>query len=232
MTRNLRISLAILSIGFAVEGAGELYTKLGGGTGTPSANVLTVLPLLFTAVGLLFVWIGREEWSEVHRDHVRAAHRVFAATLLGGVVAAAVLGLLVAVPSLGTPTWAVALFGAAVGSLVFGTFVTYAYIVVHLTSNPGRVAVGLALAWAFAISALVAVQIAGAVPTILADISARRVGLPTFVTPVEALYSYLFLSYFLLLAAYLIAHGRVAQGPPAAGRPAPSVPTGTTGKPN
>ncbi len=212
MTRNLRISLTILSIGFGIEGAGELYTRFIVGADAPGASVLYLLPLVLTAVGLLFVWVGREEWNQVHLVRVRTANRVFAGSLLGAVVAGALLALLVSVPSLGAPDWAEGLFGAAVASLVFGTFVTYAYLVFHLVSDPGRVAVGAALVWAFAISVLVAISIGSALPTILTIISARDLSIPAFVTPVDFLISYLFVSYFLLLAAYVEAHVAVARG--------------------
>jgi uncharacterized membrane protein YidH (DUF202 family) len=212
MTRNLRISLTILSVGFGIEGVGELYTQFGGGTSAPGLNLLYILPLLLTAVGLLFVWVGRDEWNAVHRAHVSMASRVFALSLLGGVVAAVVLGLLVAVPSLGVPDWAAALFAAAVASLVFGTFVTYAYLVFHLTSNVGKVAVGLSLLWAFAVSVAVAIAIAASVPSILTLIADRALSVPAFVAPVDRLISFLFLSYFLLLVGYVEAHREVARG--------------------
>lgn len=212
MTRNLRISLTVLSIGFAIEGVGEVYTRFVEGATAPAASLLYLLPLALTAVGLLFVWVGRKEWNEVHLVRVRTANRVFAYSLLGGVVAALVLGLLLAVPALGTPAWAAALFGAAVGSLLFGTFVTYAYLVFHLTSNPGRTAVVVALVWALAISIIVSVSIAAALPTIISIINDRSFSVPAFVAPVDYLVSYLFVSYFFLLAAYIDAHVAVARG--------------------
>jgi uncharacterized membrane protein YidH (DUF202 family) len=212
MTRNLRISLTILSIGFGFEGIGEVYTRFVAGSDAPGASFLYLLPLFLTAIGLLFVWVGREEWNQVHRVRVRTANRVFAYSLLGAVVAGAVLVLLLAVPSLGVPVWTELLFGAAVGSLVFGTFVTYAYLVFHLVSKPGRAVVAIALVWALIVSTFVAIAIAGALPTILSAIDARAISVPAFVTPVDFLVSYLFVSYFLLLAAYVEAHVAVARG--------------------
>ena len=61
--------------------------------------------------------------------------------------------------------------------------------------------------------------------TILTLIEKRQPTLPGFVTPVDALASYLFLSYFLLLAAYVDAHRRVASTSPAR----PGAPDDTTG---
>ncbi|HXQ49233.1 MAG TPA: hypothetical protein VN842_05625 [Thermoplasmata archaeon] len=219
MTRNIRISLTILSIGFAIEGTGEVYTRYVSGPSAPGANVLYLLPLALTAVGLLFVWIGRHEWNELHLARVRSANRIFASSLLGGVVAAVVLALLVWIPSLGTPVWATVLFGAAVGSLVFGTFVTYATLVFHLVSNPGRAAVAIALVWALAVSVAVAIAIAGALPTIVSIIGARNFSVPAFVAPVEFLVSYLFISYYLLLVAYVDAHVVVGRGPSVVAKP-------------
>jgi len=228
VTRNLRISLTILSIGFGIEGAGEVYSRLVAGASTPGSGILYLLPLVFTAIGLLFVWIGREEWNQLHIVRVRTAHRVFALTLLGAVVAALVVGLLLLVPSLGVPSWAAVLFGAAVASLVFGTFVTYAFLVLHLISNPGRAAVALALIWSGFISALVGITIAGSLSTILALARTHQFSVPAFVSPVEYLLSFLFVSYFLFLAAYVEAHRAVARGrvtiPDMSGGPPPPSP--------
>ncbi|MCI4366100.1 MAG: hypothetical protein L3K10_08640 [Thermoplasmata archaeon] len=212
MTRNLRISLTVLSLGFAFEGVGEVYTRFFAGAAPPGVTFLFLLPLVLTVLGLLFVWVGREEWNEVHRVRVRTANRVFAYSLLGGVVAGALLALLVEVPSLGTPPWAQAVFGAAVASLVFGTFVTYAYLVFHLVSDSGRVAVVIALVWALIVSVAVAVVIAANLSTVITLVNTPTFSIPNFVAPVEFLISYLFVSYFLLLAAYIEAHVAVTRG--------------------
>jgi|SRR5271155_1083680 len=212
MTRNLRISLTVLSIGFAIEGIGEAYTRFTPGSSAPGGSVLYLLPLFLTGIGLLFVWVGREEWNAVHLVRVRTANRVFAASLLGALVAASVVGVLLLVPSLGTPEWAEVVYGAAVASLVFGTFVTYAYLVFHLVSNPGRVVVGLALAWALFISIAIALVIATTLPSVLSIVSTANLSIPAFVAPVDFLASALFVSYFLLLVAFVEAHIAVARG--------------------
>jgi uncharacterized membrane protein YidH (DUF202 family) len=212
MTRNLRISLTILSIGFAIEGVGEAYTRFTPGSAAPGESLLYLFPLVLTGIGLLFVWVGRGEWNAVHIVRVRTANRVFAASLLGAIVAAAVVGLLLAVPSLGTPPWAELLYGAAIGSLVFGTFVTYAYLVFHLVSVPGQVVVALALAWALFISVAIAFIVATSLPSVLSIVSTQSLAVPAFVAPVDFLASALFVSYFLLLIAFIEAHVAVARG--------------------
>lgn len=221
MTTNLRISLTILSIGFAIEGAGNVYSLVSGGRFRPGVNLLFVLPVVMTLVGLLFVWIGRHEWNELHRTRVRQAHLVFGLSVLGGAVAGAVLGLLVLEPSLGVPAWAKWVFGGAAGSLVLGTFVTYVYLVFHIVGRPSQAVLVASIAWSLLVAGLVGAALAAHLSNIVTLILARQPSVPGFITPVDALTSYLFVSYFLLLAAYLDAHRKVAAGPPV--RPADEI---------
>jgi hypothetical protein len=212
VTRNLRISLTILSIGFAIEGAGEAYTRFTPGSSAPGESLLYLFPLVLTGIGLLFVWVGREEWSAIHIVRVRTANQVFAASLLGIVVAGGLIATLLLLPSLGTPTWAELLYGAAIGSLVFGTFVTYAYLVFHLVSRIGQVVVALALAWALFISVAIGFVVANTLPSVLSIVSTQNLSVPAFVAPVDFLASALFVSYFLLLVSFIEAHVAVARG--------------------
>jgi uncharacterized membrane protein YidH (DUF202 family) len=227
VTINLRVSLSILSAGFGIEGGSELASFASRGSFQPGPNLLFVLPALMTLLGLLFVWIGRHEWNMVHHDRVRSAHIVFGLSLLGGVVAGAVVGALVAFPQLGTPAWASLAFGAAIGSLVLGTFVTYVLLVFHLVARPSQLALFASLAWALFISVLVANAFAAHCGEIVSLAVHRTLTVPTFFSSVDTLTSYLFVSYFLLLAAYLVAHGTVARGPGPGDPMAGGVPRGT-----
>ena len=221
MTTNLRICLTVLSIGFAIEGGGELYLPGHTGVAHPGANVWFVVPAILSLIGVLFVWVGRHEWNEVHLHRARSATQIFVLSLLGGVVAALVLGLLVAYPSLGTPLWAEVLFGAGLASLLFGTFVTYAFLVFHLVTVPSKVLLGAAVVWALFISALITLSLATDLPTLLSLLQTRTLSVPPFVAPVEGQVSLLFISYFLLLVAYVDAHLLVARGRAAAEGSAP-----------
>jgi hypothetical protein len=212
MTTNLRVSLTILSLGFGVEGAGELYSFVSHGAFHPGVTLLFALPLAMTLAGLLFVWVGQREWNALHRARVRQAHAVFGLSLLGAVVAGAVVGVLLLRPSLGFPAAARALFGAAVGSLVLGTFVTYALLVFHLVPRPSKALLLASLAWALIVSGLVGAAMAGNLPAIVGLAAHRTFSTPSFLGPVDALVSYLFVSYFLLLAAYVDAHRTVLRG--------------------
>ncbi len=226
MTINLRVSLAILAAGFGIEGGSELASFASRGAFQPGPNVLFVLPAVMTLIGLLFVWIGRHEWNLLHHERVRSAHIVFGLSLLGGVVGGAVIGALVAFPQLGTPLWASLAFGAAIGSLVLGTFVTYVLLVFHLVARPSQLALFGSLAWALLVSVLVASAFAAHCADIVGLAVHRTLTVPAFFSSVDTLTSYLFVSYFLLLAAYLVAHGTVARGrdaEPAQGGSAPPV---------
>jgi len=214
VTTNLRLALTVFSIGFAIEGAGDVYSFLTGGTFRPGANLLFFLPVVMTLAGLLFVWIGRHEWSELHRSRVRQAHVVFGLSILGGFVAAGVVAALYSEPGLGVPFWAKALFGGAVASLVLGTFVTYVYLVFHLVGRPSKGVLFAAAAWSLLVSAFMGATLAANLSTILHLIRTHQPTLPGFITPLDSLASYLFLSYFLLLAAYVDAHRQVTRRPP------------------
>jgi hypothetical protein len=219
MTTNLRISLTVLSIGFAIEGAGEAYSLLSTGALLPGTSVVFLLSAAVTVVGLLFLFLGRHEWNELHRSRARRTNQIFALTLLGGFVAAGEVAYLYLNPSLGTPGWAEVVFGVALGSLVFGTFATYAYLVFHLVRTPSKVVLVASALWALAISAYIGSDLASDLPVIMALVSTRSLTVEGLVAPVDYLASYLFVSYFLLFAAYLDAHAVVAKGRPAAAPP-------------
>ena len=169
-----------------------------------------------SVLGLLFLFLGRHEWNELHRARAARTNQLFALSLLGAFVAAAEVALLVTYPSLGSPLWAEVLFGAALGSLVLGTFVTYAYLVFHLVGRPSKVVLIAAAVWALVVSAYIGRVIAGDLPSILGAVASRSLTVENLLAPVDYLASYLFVSYFLLFAAYLEAHTVVARGPPVA----------------
>jgi len=237
MTTNLRASLAILSLGFGIEGSGELYAFVARGAYHPGVGFLFVLPSVVTVAGLLFVGVGQHEWNALHRARVRQAHFVFGLSVLGAFVGALVVPVLVLAPSLGTPAWARGLFGVGVGSLVLGTFVTYALLVFHLVPRPSKALLLAALGWALGVAAFVGGAMASSLPTIVGLVARRTpVPAPTLLGPIGSLVSYLFVSYFLLLAAYVEAHRAVLRGPETRPRsataalPAPIGPSGSGGR--
>jgi hypothetical protein len=227
MTTNLRISLTILSLGFIIEGAGEAYSLVSSGAFLPGTSIVFLLSAVVSVLGLLFLFLGRHEWNEIHRARAARTNQIFALSLLGGFIAAGEVALLVVYPSIGTPLWAEALFGAALGSLVLGTFVTYAYLIFHLVRRPSKVVLVASAIWALIVSAYIGRVLAGDLPVILAAVTTRSLTVEGLLAPVDYLASYLFVSYFLLFAAYLDAHAVVARGPPARSPP----PTAASARP-
>lgn len=224
MTTNLRISLTILSLGFVIEGAGEAYSLLSSGAFLPGTSLVFLASTVVTLLGLLFLFLGRHEWNEIHRSRAARTNQIFGASLAGGVIAAIEVGMLAYYPSIGTPLWAEVLFGAALASLILGTFVTYAYLVFHLVRTPSRIVLVASSLWALAVSAYIGRVLAGDLPTILAAIAARSLTVEGLLSPIDYLASYLFISYFLLFAAYLDAHSVVARGLPARAVPRSTAP--------
>jgi hypothetical protein len=211
VSTNLRISLTILSVGFAVEGGAEVYSLLTAGSFLPGASLLFLLPALVTLLGLLFLLVGRHEWDELHRARVRRAHLIFGLSVLAGVIAAVDLTVLVAYPTIGVPLWAEVVFGAAVGAFLLGTFATYAQLVFHLVTPPSKVALVAATLWALVVSVFIAHTLAADLPDLLGTIGAHSFSLDYLISPVDYLASFLCLSYFLLLGAYVDAHVTVAR---------------------
>jgi hypothetical protein len=211
VSTSLRISLTILSAGFAVEGGAELYSLLTAGAFLPGTSLLFVLPAIVTLLGLLFLIIGRHEWDEVHRARIRRANLIFGLSILAGVVAGIEVALLATYPGFGVPLWAEVVFGAAAGAFLLGTFVTYAQLVFHLVTPPSKAALVAASLWALVVSIFVARTFAADLPNILATIGAHSFSIDYLISPVDYLASFLFVSYFLLLAAYVDAHVTVAR---------------------
>jgi hypothetical protein len=224
VTTNLRISLTILSLGFGIEGGGEAYSLLSSGAFLPGTSLVFLASTVVTLLGLLFLFLGRHEWNEIHRSRAARTNQIFAASIAGGVIAAVEVGVLAYYPSIGTPLWAEALFGGCLAFFVLGTFVTYAYLVFHLVRTPSRIVLVASSLWALVVSAYIGRVLAGDLPVILAAIGARSLTVEGLLSPVDYLASYLFVSYFLLFAAYLDAHTVVARGLPAKRAPRASAP--------
>jgi hypothetical protein len=211
VSTNLRISLTILSLGFAVEGGGEVYSLLTAGSFLPGTSLLFLFPAIVTLLGLLFLLIGRHEWDELHRARLRRANLIFGLSLLAGFVVGVELTLLVAYPGIGAPLWAEVVFGAAAGAFLLGTFVTYAQLVFHLVTRPSKVALVASSLWALVVCTFVAQTLAADLPSILGTIGSHSFSIDYLISPVDYLASFLFISYFLLLGAYVDAHVTVAR---------------------
>jgi uncharacterized membrane protein YidH (DUF202 family) len=212
--RRLRTALAVLSVGFAFEGGGELYTLLTPGAASPGETALFLFPTMLAVLGLILMWAGRDGWTGAQRARAATASQVFGASVLCGLVAAGVVVGLTISPSLGLPWWAPAVFGGSLGGLVLGTTVAYGYLLYDLVARPIRAVILAAVAWSLAVSAALAVVLAANLGTVLATISAGATTVPPFAASIDGLLSYLFGPFFLLLAATLQAQFSLARRAP------------------
>jgi hypothetical protein len=210
--RRIQFALSVLAIGFAIEGAAELYALLTPGAFTPGTGFLFAFPVVLALVGLGIVGVGRDEWSAIERARARTATSVFGASVGCGVGAAVLIALLAEQPSLGAPVWAAVLFGALATAVIFGTFVTYGYLVSGLASPVGKALVLGAVGWSVGVSVLVGVVLASNLGVVLGMIATRTVAVPGFVTTADGLVAYLCVAFFLLLAAAIDALVSVARG--------------------
>ncbi|HYK93297.1 MAG TPA: hypothetical protein VEY07_04550 [Thermoplasmata archaeon] len=212
MPPNLRLSLTIFSIGFAIEAGIDLYHLITGSTQLIAGGSLFIIGGVATVVGLLFLWIGRHEWNELHQARVRHAHLTFLLLiLLGAAAGGPVAWYLYRTPG-SLPGWVPAEVGIAAGISVVVTVWLYVVIVLHLVGGGGKAVLGLSLVTSLVPAYLVATAIDRDLAGWVAAAGAAPASLASQVEPLFALFSWLFASYLLLLAAFADAHRRVARG--------------------
>jgi hypothetical protein len=212
MTLNLRLSLTIFKIGFAAESASGFAALATGATTLPFHGYVVLLGPVFTAVGLVFLWIGRHEWNTLHRARVRHAHLAFFGSLAAIILVAAPIVYLAATSPSNFPGWLGVEFGAAIALVFALTFVTYVLVASHLVDRLGGVAMGFGLAWAVGVSVLLGLELVPSLQPIVRAIRVRApsaVPLPGPVILLDALFAF---SYLAFLIAFSDAHYRVAKG--------------------
>jgi len=212
MTVNLRRSLAVFAIGFAVEGFGGLAALLLGGSTLIERRDLLLLTPIFSLVGLTFLWMGRHEWSELHRRRVGHAHGAFIGSVVAIALAAAPVIYLSAIGGPPPPAWASAEFAVAIAIVFALTFVTYALVAAHLVGPVGRIAMALGLLWAFILSALIGLALSAQLSPLVRQIVDRSPAVAPIVNAIGFLDSLLAFSYIALFVAFLDAHARVRAG--------------------
>ncbi|HYA58357.1 MAG TPA: hypothetical protein VEH57_07885 [Thermoplasmata archaeon] len=212
MTVNLRISLTVFKIGFLVESASGFVALFGSSSQLPLHGYLILLSPVFSAVGILFLWVGRHEWNELHRTRVRYASVAFEVNVVAIALAAAPIAYLSVTGGPTPPEWVQLEFGAA-AALIFGlTFVTYALVAAHLVGRVGEVAMGVGLAWSILISALIGIVLSPQLHPIVRTIVARSTAVTSIAQPITLLDALLAFSYLAFFIAFVDAHYRVAKG--------------------
>lgn len=185
---------------------------MAGASALPFHGYLILLSPVFSAFGILFLWVGRHEWNEVHRQRVGHANLAFGVSLLATVLAAAPVAYLTAVGGPTPPSWLAFEFGVAV-AIVFGvTFVTYALVAAHLVGRLGEVAMAAGLGWAILISGLIGLALTPQLEPIVRSIVARSTAIASIAEPITLLDALLGFSYLAFFVAFADAHWRVARG--------------------
>ena len=212
MPPNLRLSLTVFKIGFAAESASGFAALVSNSSQLPFHGLLILLGPAFTACGILFLWLGRHEWNELHRTRIRYANAAFALSLVAIALAAAPIAYLALMGGASPPGWLVVEFGASI-ALVFGiTFVTYALVAAHLVGRVGKIAMALGLGWAVLISAAIGLALSPQLSSIVRTITDRSISIGAIVNPIALLDSLLAFSYLGFFVAFVDAHYRVARG--------------------
>jgi hypothetical protein len=209
---NLRLSLAIFQLGFAVECVSGFVVLATHAAQLPFHGLFLLITPAFTAFGVLFLWIGRHEWNELHRTRVRYTNLAFAASLLAIGLAVAPLAYLAATHTDSPPGWLSAEFGVAAALVIGVTFVTYALVAAHLVGRTGEVAMALALGWTVLVTAAIGIALDPQLAPIAQAVSGgSRSFLPSLspITTLDALLAFSYLGFFL---AFVDAHFRVARG--------------------
>ncbi len=217
LTVNLRLSLTIFKAGFAVESAGGFAALVTRSSQLPFHGYLLLLTPVFSALGILFLWVGRHEWNELHRTRVGHANTAFTVSLVAIGLTAAPIAYLAALGEANPPGWLGLEFGVAI-ALVFGlTFVTYALAAAHLVGRLGEVAMGVGLVWAFGISAFIGLALSPQLGPIVRSLVARSAAIGAVTQPITLLDALLGFSYLAFFVAFAEAHYRVARGIVSAG---------------
>jgi hypothetical protein len=229
MTVNLRLSLTVFKVGFAAESASGFAALVSGSSQLPLHGLLVLLTPAFTALGILFLWIGRHEWNELHRTRVGHANLAFGVTILAAALAAVPVAYLTFVGGTPSDGWPTVLFGVAI-AVVFGvTFVTYALVAAHLVGPVGEVAMGIGLGWAIILSGLIGLALSAQLNPIVHSITSRSIALAPILNPITLLDALTSFSYLAFLVAFSDAHYRVARGLPGdSAAPSPPPPRGQT----
>ncbi|MCI4333843.1 MAG: hypothetical protein L3K01_09045 [Thermoplasmata archaeon] len=216
MTVNLRLSLTVFKIGFAAESLSGFVALASASYQLPFHDFLILLGPAFTAFGILFLFLGRHEWNELHRTRIRYAGLAFAVSLVAIALAAVPIAFLAVAGGGGAPGWWGVEFGIAVALVFAVSFVTYALVAAHLVGRWGEVAMALGLGWAVLVSAAIGLAISGQLAPIVKTIADRSVALGPIVDPITLLDALLAFSYLAFFLAFVDAHYRVARGLPSA----------------
>ena len=208
MVSKIRVTLAILLIGFIIEGALEAYTYVNHSYPLPYASSVLVFGPLISLVGILTLWIGRRDWDQPLRLLFRLAQRAFGFNILAlllAIVPVVWYGSRSAQP---IPSWVAWEFGAAIVAALLFNFVIYVLVAFELTAHSGKTLLFVAFGWACIVSFWIGSILAGKFGAIVLIVQNRTLDIAPVAASISGVESYLAATYFLLTIVYFDAFRR------------------------
>ncbi|MCJ7562869.1 MAG: hypothetical protein MUO84_07680, partial [Thermoplasmata archaeon] len=130
---KLRLTLAILLLGFVINGAVESYNYINHRYPLPFASSVFVIGPFVTLIGLIILWIGRSEWDEHLSRRFRLAERAFVLNIAAIMLAVIIVFWYGTRSATSTSSWAEWGFGAAIGAAIVLNFAIYVLVAFDLT---------------------------------------------------------------------------------------------------
>ena len=209
---KLRLILAILLLGFVIDGTVELYNYINHSYPLPFASSVFVIGPFVTLAGLVILWIGRSEWDVRLSRRFRLAERVFGLNIMAIMLAVVVVFWYGTRSTTLIPSWAEWGFGAAIVAAIVLNFVIYVLVAFDLTEVLGKALLLIALGWASVVTIWLGQALAKELGTIVLAIQDRTFNLKPVSASISGIESYYAVAYFLLTIAYLDAyHGLYAR---------------------
>jgi hypothetical protein len=228
MTRTIRIALATFVFGFLAEAAAEIYEFASYGISRTGWIGFYYVGLVTTGLGFYLMYVGRREWTELHRQSVKRGHRllrVSIAMFLGAFAAIGVLGTWEGRSSISAgPMSLIAWVVGGLVALALGNFfLSLVTLVYRLVSALGRLLAWAAFAWSLGVAVLTGIDVGGEFPSLLREFFTRPWGLIVSFAPLAFVLAPLFVTYLAFAVVYTEALLRLrrASRPRASAAPEP-----------
>jgi len=208
MVSKLRLTLAILFLGFVIDGTFEAYTYINHSYPLPYASSVFIIGPFVTLAGLLTLWIGRSEWDQPLSLRFRLAQEAFVLDILALVLAISPVVWYGLWSDASIPSWMNSGFGAAIVFSLLFNFAIYVLVAFGLTANFGKALLLIAFGWASVVSIWIGRALAQELGTIVLIVQNRSLDFSPVSASISGIESYFALAYFMLMIAYLDAYRR------------------------
>jgi hypothetical protein len=205
---KLRLTLAILLLGFAINGTFETYTYINHSYPLPYAPSVFIIGPFVTLAGLLTLWIGRSDWDQPLSRRFRLAQEAFGLNVLALVLAITPVVWYGLWSDASIPSWVYGGFGAAIVVSLLFNFAIYVLVAYGLTANFGKALLLIAFGWASIVSIWTGRALAQELGTIVQIVQDRSLDFRPVSASISGIESYFALTYFMLMIAYLDAYHR------------------------